>query len=85
MSRRGRIPGTRRSPATLAVLHAIDDELDVRTKNMLAVRNGCTVDGRCPACGGLSRVYPDPELEGVWHVVFQHEDDCPALDVEGVA
>ncbi len=82
MSRRSRVPGTRK----LLVLPSIDDDLDEATKNALAIRNACAVEGRCPSCGAVGIVHPDAKHPGISHWVFQHEPECEALvDDAGVA
>lgn len=66
----------------LFVLPTIDDEADEATKNALAIRNACSVEGKCPSCGAEPELYLNRELEGVFHLVFWHEDDCPATTDE---
>jgi hypothetical protein len=65
-----------RSLSTLFVLPSIPDDLDPSVKDGLAVRNAATVEGRCPVC------LVEPELHpggaGIYHLVFRHDDDCPA-------
>jgi hypothetical protein len=63
----------------LFVLPTIPDAADVATKNMLAVRNVCALEGRCPVCGVTPKVFPDRKLGGVLHLVFRHHDGCPVL------
>ena len=74
----GRVPGTFKKP-TLLVLPSIPDGLDEATKSGLAIRNACAVEGRCPACGVEPELAPDPEFDGLSHLTFRHEDDCPVL------
>lgn len=69
----------RRTPSTLFVLPEIADDLDVETKNALAIRNAASTSGRCPDCGAEPELYRDREHEGIWHAVFRHEPNCGAL------
>jgi len=84
VSRRPRIPSTR-SRRVLYILPTIPDELDDKTKNALAIRNACSVEGRCPCCGVEDELHPEPVLEGVWRYVFRHESWCGALTDEAAA
>jgi hypothetical protein len=73
-----RIPGTYHNRGNvLFVLPSIPDDAPAHAKNALALRNRCATEGRCPACG----VVPDLERDGdgILHLVFRHEDDCPVL------
>jgi len=81
---RPRIPGTR-SSRVLYILPTIPDELDDETKNALAIRNACSVEGRCPCCGALGEIEPDAEYEGIYHYTFRHEPWCGALTDEAAA
>jgi hypothetical protein len=76
--RRPRVPGTPRD-RTLFVLPSIPDDLDEQTKNGLALRNACAVEGVCPACGAEPEIERDRELRWLWHATWRHEDDCPCL------
>jgi hypothetical protein len=76
--KRARIPGTRRG-TTLYVLPSIPDDANEQTKNVLAIRNACAVEGRCPACRTVGVVHADAELEGLWHWRFAHEPWCPVV------
>lgn len=78
MIRRARIPATRRA-RVLYVLPTIPDELAPELKSALAIRNACTVEGVCPACGAAGELLADDELEDVWHLVFRHEPECGTL------
>ncbi len=61
------------------MLPTIDDDLDVNTKNALALRNTASTSGICPSCGATAEVYADPEHAQVFHAVFHHESWCRAL------
>jgi hypothetical protein len=76
MRRRQRIPGTR---GTLFVLAQIRDDDSTERKNALALRNRCATEGKCPACGVIGELVPDPEVERLYHLIFRHEDSCPVL------
>lgn len=79
MTRRSRIPSTRRRDV-LYVLPSIPDDADVATKNAIATRNTCMTQGRCPGCGAVGEVRPDPKYgRAVLHLVFSHEPTCPAF------
>jgi hypothetical protein len=81
--RRPRIPGTPgRNRKTLFMLPGIRDDDPVELKNALAIRNACATKGRCPACGVVGEVVPDEKFERIYHYVFMHEPDCPALTDE---
>jgi hypothetical protein len=69
----------------LFVLPPIADDLDERTKDGLAVRNAATRSGVCPGCGARAEIVADLELPGLWHAIFRHEHDCPALTDEAAA
>jgi hypothetical protein len=77
VTRRPRIPGTRKG--TLYVLPGIRDEWPAEVKNALAIRNACATEGRCPCCGVVGEIVPDPEIERLNHYVFEHKADCEAL------
>jgi hypothetical protein len=79
VSRGARIPGTKRR--TLFVLPSIPDDLPVETKNAIAVRNACSVRGRCPDCGAHGQL-AGPDALGYLHLVFLHERGCDALTDE---
>ena len=83
VTRRPRIPGTR-ATRVLYVLPAIPDELDEATKDALAIRNACTVEGRCPDCGAVGELHSDA-LDGLFHYTFRHEPWCGALTDEAAA
>jgi hypothetical protein len=78
-AKRHRIPGTTGKPRVLYMLPPIDDDLDVETKNALALRNAASTSGVCPSCGATAEVYADPEYALVFHAVFRHESWCLAL------
>lgn len=78
MSKPGRIPGTR-ARRTLLLIPSIPDALDEATKNGLAIRNAASTTGTCPDCGAEANLHHDPEHDGVYHLVFQHEHHCRAL------
>ncbi len=78
-AKRSRIPGTTNKPRVLYLLPPIDDDLDVETKNALAVRNAASASGVCPSCGATAEVYADRRLTRVFHAVFRHESWCRAL------
>jgi hypothetical protein len=70
---------TRRPRRVLFVLPPIPDDLDDAKKNVLAIRNACATEGRCPDCGAVGAVQPDATLPGLFHLIFRHEDDCRVL------
>lgn len=74
-----------RRPKALFVLPAIPDDLDEATKNRIALRNRCSVEMRCPSCGCTPALHADVELEGVVHVVFEHEAWCCVGDGQSAA
>lgn len=74
--RQPRVPGMSTGP-TVSVLPGIDDQLDPKVKNALAVRNAATVAGRCPVCGARGERHPVEH--GIWRLLFRHDDGCPAL------
>ena len=84
MTRRPRIPGTT-SKRTLFVLPSIPDDAPEELKDAIAIRNACTTEGRCPVCGAIGEVAPDPKYAGIYHITFRHEDFCPVLRDEDVA
>lgn len=84
MTRRPRIPGTR-ATRVLYVLPAIPDDLAEATKDALAIRNACAVEGRCPDCGTMGEIHPDAEYDGLFHYTFRHEPWCGALTDEAAA
>ncbi len=63
----------------LIVLPRIDDDLDSDTKNGLAIRNACAIEGACPSCGVTPTLHEDEEFSSVMHLVFAHEPECAAL------
>ena len=80
MSRRpSRIPGT---PArrVLMLLAPIPDDAPVELKNALGLRNRCATEGRCPSCGAIPEITWDGN--GIGHLTFRHDDDCPVLTDE---
>lgn len=95
MKRRPRVPGmrvahwatcssayvreSRCTGSTLYVLPAILDDDPVELKNGIAIRNACAVEGKCPACGAVGELYADKTLDGLFHLLYQHEDECPVL------
>lgn len=79
-----RIPGIR-GKRVLYILPTIPDELDEATKDALAIRNACSVEGVCPDCGAVGEVEPDTEDEGIYHYTFRHEPRCGALTNEAAA
>lgn len=81
MAKSNRIPGSRRG-GVLFVLPEIRDDLPVAVKNALALRNACTVNGRCPSCGAVASRFRVEH--GIHHATFEHEDWCRAL-VDGEA
>jgi hypothetical protein len=74
-----RVPGTYSRPRILYVLPAIPDDASAETKNGLAIRNACATEGRCPCCRTVGELRPDLEIEGLMHLVFDHEDWCSVL------
>jgi len=85
VSTRPRVPGTRRARCVLAILPAIDDELDDAAKDGLAVRNAASLRGKCPACGARAEVVADQDIPGLWHAYFLHEAACPVTTDEVAA
>ena len=73
MNRRPRIADTRNTKV-LYVLPEIDDDLDPVEKNALAIRNQCTLEGRCPVCGTVGVIHEDPDHRGIFHYTFMHEN-----------
>lgn len=61
------------------VLPDIGDDQSPALKNALAVRNAASTSGRC-ACGAEVRLVGNLRPGEVSHLVFEHEDDCPASD-----
>jgi hypothetical protein len=58
----------------LYVLPAIPDDAPEELKNGLAIRNACATEGRCPDCGVRAELQgPD---DGIFYLVFRHDDDC---------
>jgi hypothetical protein len=55
-------------------------ELDPVRKSRLAVRNACTVAGRCPDCGCAGRL--DRIADGIYRLTFEHEPSCVVLTDE---
>lgn len=84
MSRRARIPGTRRG-GVLFVLPSIPDEFDDEMKDALAIRNACATEGRCPSCGATGELELHPSIEGLGRLTFRHQDGCKALLGEAAA
>lgn len=77
MSRRPRIPGTSsRRLRALYLLAEIPDDAPEDVKNGLAIRNACATEGRCPSCGATGELHADPDMPGVFHLTFRHEDGC---------
>jgi hypothetical protein len=78
-----RIPGTFRNRGrTLLVLPSIPDDAPAELKNAIAIRNACSVEGRCSACGVSGVASADPTHAMVFHYTFEHEPSCPALTDE---
>jgi hypothetical protein len=75
------------SSRVLFVLPGIDDSLDERTKNGLAIRNICATSGSCPTCGARGEWHWVERR--IWRLAFRHGAGCPALldwrDLEGAA
>jgi hypothetical protein len=82
VTRRHRIPGIRAN-RVLFVLPEIADSDPVDRKNGFALRNACATEGKCPACGAVGELHADATHDGLFHLVFQHEDWCPVLTDEG--
>ena len=61
-------------------LPSLADELDEATKNAIAARNICDIDGRCPECGAIGTLRSS-KVDGVYGYVFAHEPDCIMLRV----
>lgn len=81
MTRRHRIPGT--TPRrVLYVLPAITDDAPAEIKNMLAARDACAAEGRCPACGAVGLISADTERRGIYHLTFEHKPSCPVVGGE---
>jgi hypothetical protein len=81
--RRSRIPGSYRQ-RTLLLLPSIPDELGDEVKDALALRNACSVEGRCPDCGAVGVITADASCAGIFHLTFEHESDCGALTDEAL-
>lgn len=79
MAKQVRVPGTMTRQRTLYVLPEIRDDDTPAHKNALAIRNACTVEGRCPCCGTVGEITPDAEIAGFYHQTFRHEDWCAVL------
>lgn len=79
MTGRPRIPGTKKNGPILYVLPQIDDDLETHQKNALAARNVCSLEGRCPACGTIGTIHEDADYPGIYHWVFEHENDCVVI------
>jgi hypothetical protein len=82
MSRQPRIPGTS-NRRVLYLLPPIHDDLPSELKNAIALRNSCTVEGECPACGATREVTRLAPL--VYIASFEHEASCAALLAELVS
>jgi hypothetical protein len=67
---------------TLLLVPEIRDDDPDELKDALAVRNAAATTGTCPSCGCTVVLKPDLEHPGIIHGYFEHEDDCPALQVE---
>ncbi len=78
MTRRPRIPGTKRTVA-LYVLAPIRDDDPPERKNALAIRNACATEGFCPCCGVEGELHTDVALVGLYHYVFAHEAWCAVV------
>jgi hypothetical protein len=62
------------------ILPSISDELDEATKNALAARNMCAIEGQCPSCGAVGELRATG-TDGVYGYVFSHEPECIVLGV----
>ncbi len=67
-----------RRPRVLFLLPSIPDDAPAAFKNALAIRNACNSEGVCPDCGAHGELTGPDEL-GIFHLTFQHEDDCDVL------
>lgn len=61
---------------TVYILPQIRDDDTPARKDALAIRNACTVQGRCPCCGAIGELEADAEIAGLSHLTFRHEDWC---------
>ncbi len=68
----------RLSGAVLYVLPTIPDDASSTLKDALGVRNAATVSRRC-ACDATGTI-SGPDSHGIYHLVFEHELDCPATN-----
>jgi hypothetical protein len=68
-----------RGARALLLLPSIPDDLDPTTKSALVIRNAASAEGRCPVSVAVREIHPDREQPGLWHLVFEHDDHCPAL------
>jgi hypothetical protein len=71
---------SRRPPRCVVILPSISDELDEATKNALAARNMCAIEGQCPSCGAVGELRATG-TDGVYGYVFSHEPECIVLGV----
>ncbi len=39
--------------------------------------DGVVLPGGCDTCEATQQFHMDQQMEGVWHVVVGHDDDCP--------
>lgn len=62
----------------LYLLPVIPDRAPTALKDALGARNAASVSGKC-GCGATGRV-SGPDRDGLLHMVFEHEADCPAHD-----
>lgn len=64
-------------PTVVFIVPPIDDNLTPAQKNALAIRNQCSIEGTCPACGCQAELHMDPDHPNVGHLLFIHENHCP--------
>ena len=72
-----RIPGLYRKGSSLYLLPSIPDDAPAELKNALAIRNACAIEGKCPSCGATGEL--TFEQNGLGHLTFHHEPECPVL------
>lgn len=63
---------------TLLVLPSLPDGASHALKDAIATRNAASLSGRCRC--GAEAILAGPDAIGMMHLVFMHEDDCPAGD-----
>lgn len=80
--RHRRQTGRRRQPArpTLVIIPGIEAGMPARLVEGIERRQLVTLTGACP-CGARLRL-PHRPPAGVVHVTVEHENDCPAIDVD---